>query len=456
MSTLHPPRLALAIGLSLILAPWSFAGATNPIERIEPTRRDQTLTFVTELKVSGRDVSAATAAYDGFRTGPLIPIVEHTAGSERDQRPVVGSFRGDRVNATLAPQVLTDFQPGATLAWWDARHYKSGRMTMRAPIRYRMYETRIDESIAQRFTWPMDPFPEEVAWALEPQYLVESDHPIIRELVDEWTAGRSREMPPYLLAKHLTTKVAHHVVLRRDLQLVLSFRHITARSVRDRIRAVRNIHLEPLGAAEAAAAGEADILSLANLHTAVLRAAGIPARLVIVFDPEFVHVEDVPRTAITEGEGEVHRWRLTPQEHGPILVEYLGSSREVTQSTRSLDWLTFVDQGLRAYVEFYLYDEAFREGFWVPIDLDRQLQFSSRLPPPEREWKYFGNHDALDDVVPIAHHWSPVAHLRDRPSPELLAWLIAPESARQSVGRKWSTQSYWIEIMDTPRRGDDP
>jgi hypothetical protein len=91
---------------------------------------------------------------------------------------------------------------------------------------------------------------------------------------------------------------------------------------------------------------------------------------------------------------------------------------------------------LRAWTEFYLYDEKGRSGNWVPVDVLRLRKSSSRAGKLDQAWKYFGTHDELNSVIPFAHQFHPPTTVRAYGSPGFWGWLVTPkppDRARQTL-----------------------
>ncbi|HZW08259.1 MAG TPA: transglutaminase-like domain-containing protein [Phycisphaerales bacterium] len=256
------------------------------------------------------------------------------------------------------------------------------------------YETVFDEAGASQVDWPTGPWPPVAAAAFEPQMFVDFDMQgqgydmsPVSSLIREWTEGKTeqqmrQEVKPVTLAKFLAGQVVEHMQVNGE---GLAY---------DRTGLWQGF--DTGGAAEAAATGRGSELDIACLLLAVYRGAGIPSRLVIGYDKE--GEDDQVYLKKTEGAGDIRVW-----------------------------------------VEFCLYDEANKTVGWVPVDIAEMRSQQSRMPPnyldPSRPLKYFGNHDELDNVAPIAFHFHPPTTVRSYGSPALWGWFVTPTPPGRAVQR---------------------
>lgn len=126
---------------------------------------------------------------------------------------------------------------------------------------------------------------------------------------------------------------------------------------------------------------------LAVLLTSVLRSAGIPARSVICIDER---IED------------------------PLL-------------------------NIVSLVEFAMYDPERDMSFWVPIDIDRVRVSGGRSSQFKRKWLYFGTHDELHNLIPIAYFFHPPARYR--------AFNLPMLYGIRSTGTKNTLPNYMIQSL---------
>ncbi len=235
------------------------------------------------------------------------------------------------------------------------------------------YETRIDEHRAMRIEWLREQWPDEALPYLKPQPYIESNDPAIKALVETWTNGHPRRAKPYYLAKYLAGKTLEHYMptegTYQEQGVPFAGRLIGAE---DRSGFLLD------GAANAALNRRGSRNDLVNLLVAVYRAAGIPARLVVALDPLETDFQDFPV--------------------------------------------------FRAWAEFYLYDEPNDRGEWIPVDILEQRAFSSKAPPIEQGWEFFGKNRTTDMMIPIASRWRPLrAGHSPHSGPALFGWLTDPD-----------------------------
>ncbi len=139
---------------------------------------------------------------------------------------------------------------------------------------------------------------------------------------------------------------------------------------------------------------------LAVLLTAVLRCAGVPARTVICIDDR---IED------------------------PLL------------NTVSM-------------VEFAMHDPERDLNFWVPIDVNRVRVTGGRSSQFKRKWLYFGTHDELNHMIPIAYFFHPPARYRAYDLP--LLYGIRSMSDQNTLP-DYMIQSLLVDPIVTPSTGRD-
>lgn len=351
----------------------------------------------------------------------VFPVLSETASSvlevrgpaDQEVHAVTGTVEiGDRVLAS-EPTIVTQGIGGGPLpagtwrAQWQVEPSPSGAYTAReveftVSTAQASYETEFDERGASTIDWPSGPWPEEAASSFEPQMFVDYDmqgrgYPRgpIAALVQEWTEGQDpRKVKPVVLAKYLAGKVVEHVQLSGE---GLTF---------DRTGLWQGF--DTPGASAAAADGRGTEVDLPALLTAVYRAVGLPSRLVIGYDRR------------SDGKQIYLKQKISAP-------------------------------ALRVWVEFYLYDEPNRTGGWVPVDPVQIRRSQSRMPKDflERPLKYFGTHDELDEIAPIAFHFHPPTSVRSYGSPAFWGWFVTPTPP----GR--ATQRVRFNMNTTPRGGND-
>ncbi|MFO0963340.1 MAG: transglutaminase-like domain-containing protein [Phycisphaerales bacterium] len=221
--------------------------------------------------------------------------------------------------------------------------------------RVQVWSAKLDEAAAARTTWPVD-WPAEVQEALRPQPGIESDAPEFKAFVDRVSQGKLRAVSPWIAAKEL---------VRATIKV---FRNIDNDGLRVESGFTRGLVLNGALSSMNAASGTAHDMTAAC--TAVLRAAGIPARAVI-------GAADLPT-----------------------------SSGNATR-TRLISW-----------GEFYLPGAG-----WVPydpVDLRGAIRGGLSL---DRSWPSFGNWSDLNERIPLSYTWiAPIPGTTSMPYPAVWSW----------------------------------
>lgn len=267
-----PPALPTAVVAAALVgfAPPSGRPPEGPLERFEPRVYDLGFDVVLSMVHDAPPHIKPSSTHFNLKDAPIVmPVIFQSAYSEvnrasmksqmwldgRDVPNMSGRQRIDDAplfNAHRAVMVVDEFK-GQTLRW---------KLEFRAQV----FSSRIDDSGAQKLTWPRE-WPEEVQDGLKPGPFIESDAPIFARAVEEVTQGNLRTVPPYLAAKELVRYCTENFQVtgstnRRGMDGVL-----------------RGMDVE--GAAKAAQAGRGTAHDLVCVCVATLRAAKIPARPVV-------------------------------------------------------------------------------------------------------------------------------------------------------------------------------
>ena len=320
------------------------------------------------------------------------PIVRGSAGHQTDPESVGGSFRVKQKELTdqLEPVFLGDQQLEYMHFSLERLMGGEGQITLSIDMNMLTFETRYNEERGASIPWPSVPYPDEAARFLLPQRWIQSHDRRIVELAKEWVGPEGPGDSPALLAKRFAAKLLErHQLVGFNLRIWGSdqseeYYRVESCYQRPRIDSagqVVNPRLVGFDIVGAAAATETEFISVfdfTNIYVAVCRAAGIPARLMIGFD---------------QTEDAIRHWDL------PLL---------------------------RPWAEIYLYDEAQEQGWWIPVDVVRQREHLSRAPPVEQAWPFFGNHEHLDETLPIAHAYHPPEGSVDNVVPGLWGWFAGP------------------------------
>lgn len=384
------------------------------VERVKP--RDWTLTVTVNVRVDQyeKDEHGMPRRFD-FRADTMtvvFPALAETAGhvgapalppgqsASRDRPYITGELRLNDVVVNDTPQFLSDYPCGTRLARWTHRQWEGREMTLRVVFPVTCFQTRFDEALALEARWP-ETWPGEAGSCFQPQYWVDTDPALgaydmtpVREFLARLTAGKDpRSVPPVTLAKYLAGEVMRAV---QPTGGGLNFA---------RTGELEGMSLQ--GAPETLRRGRGSEFDVVCVLAAVYRQAGLPARTVIGYDVG---------ESRTEGR------------------EFLGRRGSAS---------------LRAWVEVALIDPRDSSLVWVPVDINRLRRASSRPPPLEQRWPYFGEHDELDRVIPFAFQFHPPTTVVAHGSPAFWGWLVTPRPPDAVI------QSVRFNAITTPRTAED-
>jgi hypothetical protein len=240
------------------------------------------------------------------------------------------------------------------------------------------WASQVDEAAAARITWPAD-WPAEVKECLEAQPGVEAGHADFKAFVNRVSGGRLRQVTPWVAAKELVraTIQAYTAVDMDGTRIENSF--------------PRGVVFN--GAWQSMKTGTGSIHDVTASCVAVLRTAGIPARIVL---------------GITE----------VPVSSG------------VTKA-RFVSW-----------AEFYLPNAG-----WVPFnpaDLRGSIRGGLSI---ERPWPSFGTWDELNAYLPICYGFAaPVPGAASMPYPAGYVW-----TARGQIDLSRASDAVTLQIMGRGR-----
>ncbi|TVQ31227.1 MAG: transglutaminase domain-containing protein [Phycisphaeraceae bacterium] len=398
--------LALSLLLPAIGAERVFAqgGADEApvLERIDPqdwTVRAQV--FAGSQPLRGRRGIWFGTTFDLERAVIVFPLLKETASSETHVDRIDSELRIDNVVVDDEVTLMGGFPSGQGLGRWDVQDVRGQTLRLIVNIPMTTWSTRYNEERAMQIDWPTGEWPGLPKSALQHQHHVDSNHPVIQRIVDRWTNGAPKSVPPAMLAKQLAGKTLEHM------------QPVGQGVVPDRLGRFGGLEMQ--GSAEAAIAKRGSPFDLASLLCAVYRAAGLPARVVIGYD---IHQSLGQASGIVAPHPDCGEFRDVPSNI-PIL---------------------------HAWVEFFLYDEAAEEGWWIPVDIVRMRQFSSRAQPMNRPWKFFGTHECLNSMAPLSFHYHPPTTVVALGAPGLWGWLPVPEIPSME-------QVLMFDAMHTPQRG---
>ncbi len=395
----HTPRLLILLTCFLLCALAQRTGAAPPPYLTFVEEKDWTIHLEIELRAESvlhfPNTSGNTPGYTtpsvSFRSADVIfPLIESTSSSTMllDNFNFKTQLMWESVVYDDQPALIPAPSPTGRFAHWrfDPRHdnslYTGNRLRLILDIPVLSRETRLNERAASSVTWPLQPWPADIAAALEPQQFVESDAPELHALLKSLLPNHApRSLPPLLTAKTILAQVVNRFqpnTMGYDFGSTGLFRGFDINGAR--------------AAAIAFNEGDPKVspFDIPCLYVALCRAAGLPARLVLGFDP-------------------------------------------VTSEKRRYPFF-------HVWAEIYLYDETAPplkrgdppgQGQWIPVDPIKQREFSSRAPPINSPWLFFGTHEHLKDLIPLAHTFHPPTSILTKPvaaygSPALWGWRPEP------------------------------
>ncbi len=311
----------------------------------------------------------------------VFPVPTDTAFTVMDDELLESKLTMSGREIEGVPRLIEGYQAGARLLAWDLVDLDTNSIRLDVQTAMTSHKTVVDERRAFQVDWPKGELPETLNSALGAQLYIESDQPEIARLVEHWTNGDPTRAKPYYLAKHLAGKVMEWYQPSEGPFLALRDSRIFETGTAAVMIAGYNVR----GAVVAARERRGSALDMANLLCAVYRQAGLPARLVVCYDLE--------------------------------------AQRDDTRNS------------IHAYVEFFLMvDEEKGLGEWVPVDIVRQREFSSRAPDIALPWKYFGNNDKSQYYAPVSFHWHPPTTVVNSGPPGLWGWLPKPSAPNVDQG----------------------
>lgn len=310
-------------------------------------------------------------------TAVVFPILQSTASS-MTYESATGELRLNDRPAGVRTELVPGYPAGTRLGRWGFTDWVGEELELRVEIPVTCWNTKFDEEAALQVGWPTGEWPTDAASTFKPEWFIDMapggkpyDMTPVHDLLKRWTSGRDpKSISPVQLAKWLAGRVQE--------QVQPSGRGLMA----GRSGALEGLELQgPPETARRMRGSEFDVVSLL---TAVYRSAGLPARTVI-------------------------GWDIGEEKDKRKFLERRGSAQ------------------LRAWVEFYLYDEAKGVGNWIPVDVLRLRQSSSRARPLDQAWKHFGTSDELSGVIPFAFQFHPPTTVRAYGHPGFWGWFVTPQ-----------------------------
>jgi hypothetical protein len=266
---------------------------------------------------------------------------------------------------------------------WTRKATQISVMQLELNIPYLLYKTTLDDAAANNVGWPQGPWPEVASSCFQPQMFIDCgidpvtaqlkmyDMKPIRDAVNSWTENKPKALPPLKLAKYLTFKVVQSITPGRiDYFYAQTYQQYFGLSL--------------LGAPAAFTSGRIGNRDLGTVLVAVLREAGLPARLVYGYQAR------------------------------PII--YDGAAIRPLQQ----------EERLRCWVEFCLYDEAKKTINWVPIDYQFMRYTSSQMQNLDLPWLYFGTLNYANEMIPVALQAFPPTTVVAYGYPAFWGWVMTP------------------------------
>lgn len=303
---------------------------------------------------------------------------------------VTGGFAKETTPANPRPVLFKkmaneDLYPGGVQlgVWTWERPVTVQTVQLQIDIPSTSWRTRINDAAAIKVPWPKGPWPEEASACFQPEMYVDYgvdprtaeirmyDRKVIVDAVKTWTKGNPKEITPAKLAKFLAFQVNNVMQVTKQ-----------GFNLSPRTHVMEGLDIQ--GAPMALKNRTGSMIDIGTVLVAVLREAGLPARLVYAF------------------QGEQH------SRDGLYL-------RTWTQEER-----------LRTWVEFCLYDEEKKTVNWVPIDYGPMRSTSSRMQDLDTPWRYFGSIDYHADLIPIAFQAFPPTTVMAYGSPAFWGWNMKP------------------------------
>lgn len=356
-----------------------------------------------------------------FNTMSLIfPVVIECGSSVAYDKQITSEFRVADAVVPKQPAMLKNYAAGTHLLRWDVggtdQRIVSREVGLRLEIPMRCFRTEFDEKRALMVPWPKGEWPKEaqatfmpqmyldIGWNADTRHNEAYDGEPLSAALAAWEkqAGQSwKSMPPVRVAKELARHVWEDVSPAQG----------------EGLRATQQGELSGIelqGPPVTLKTGKGTPNDMALLLTALLRKVGLPARTVIGWD--------------------------VGDSSGSFLSQSSTANR------------------LRAWVEFALYDEAENTINWVPVDIVKMRESSSRPAPIDRPWRYFGTHDQLAGVAPIAFQFHPPTDVVAYGNPCFWGWFVTPTppaAAEQALAFGATTMSHRGGETNDPRKEKD-
>lgn len=337
----------------------------------------------------------------------VFPVLKDSSCHRSYTRIVKSEMKlNDVLVADRVAKYEDKFPCGTRLGKWEMKNKKGREMSLEVNIPMTCWQTKFDEKSAELVPWPgtwpqmpMSTFNDTQTIGVKrdgtPLSLIDHRAENIKALLEKWTSGKDpKTIAPVKLAKYLAGEVLEKFQPSGD-----ALRFLKTRGM----QGFEGFNLK--GAEETVNDMRGSEHDIACVLCAVYRAAGLPARLVIGFD----------------------------------ITDEKGSDKNFLDKKNNNSVPLF-----RTWVEFALYEETNPREIWVPVDVNRQRRVSSKVQRDPKLWRYFGSHDEMDTVLPIAHQFHPPTAVLAHGAPCFWGWTTTPEA-------QTATQFLRFGSITTPR-----
>lgn len=352
----------------------------------------------------------------------LFPVLPQTGSSTSNIGKVTGRLMLDDQPVDESVEAMKAlYHAGVQFARLDfpdpsmdaSKTNTTKQVTIEFVVPVTTHTTRFDEKNAMEVRWPNGPYPADVATTLQPQMYVDMAPPplpgvpaptgpdaydgaVVQKFIDVALAEAQirdpKSVSPVYLAKAITRAVWEKI-------------QPTGNGLRFRPRTGELQGIDLQGPAMTIIDGRGSEFDSVVVLAAALRRAGLPTRLLIGYEAS-------------------------------------DKSDRFLQETKR-------GERLRAWVEFYLYDEPNNTFNWITVDLTRMRRMTTRPPGLDKNWKFFGTHDEFDRMVPFAAHFHPPTDVMSYGAPAFWGWNVTPRPPVQAL------QAISFETTTAPKRAGD-
>lgn len=341
---------------------------TNALARSDPRAYD--VTFAATIFTDTPYIDGSLRELIQVRDAPFVlPLIVRGPWSRSEPGSLTGRIFVDGVEQRGASQAArVDHGRAFGMAYAVLPLAEARAQTIKFEIGYRTqsWSSALDDARAAQATWPRE-WPAECADALKPQLFVESDDPRFKQFVDRISGGSLRQVPPHLAAKDL-------------IRATIGALRISGSGL-SRVEAGLLQGMALKGASLAMNDGTGTPHDLVAACVAVLRAAEIPARVVVGVD------RSEPRT---------------------------------------------LSSGLLSWGEYYLPDSG-----WVPFDPGIMRNSAIARRNVRDPWPGLGTLKDLNRRIILSYAFQPPGGLISHGNPAVYGWdprpAGAPRSTRQQI-----------------------